>query len=1266
MIKKWIQNLRIRYKILLITIVALISILLFGFVANYLFQTGSVVSFILKAERLHNVEFHSSSQEFYRYLNNRKPEILKESLRLLDQSNVRAGAFKELQEVYKTASDREIHELVVAAFNGAVESDKDYDFLTERLRLMLKLGTEDLIKGMGVAAAGLEKATEVRSLMLDYIENPSEQKLEEYNQAVIAITHMEEEFAGVINKINQFVNQILIWVIVLLIIILSLIVYLLTFYISSIITKPMQELTESIDAIAKGSVNKEIHLHAKDELGHLADSFRGMQHNLKEVINHTKDIAAGNFQTVLQPKSKEDDLSIALNKMSESLKVASENDKKLDWLKSGLNSLNEKMRGSQDVELLTSDIISFITKYLDGLVGVLYLFDEEQNLLRLTSSYAFTNRKEMAGHFALGEGLVGQVAKEKQMITLSKLPEDYSRIRSATGNLPPRFLLIAPILFENKLIGVVEMGSLEEFSEQKLEFLREALNTIGIAINVSLASTRMAVLLHKTQEQAQELQAQQEELRQSNEELEEQTKALKESEGSLQTQQEELRVTNEELQERTRELEKQRNDIKRKNDALEQATEDIGQKAKELELASKYKSEFLANMSHELRTPLNSILVLSQLLAGNKDNNLTNKQVEYASTIKSSGTDLLNLINEILDLSKVEAGKLDLSLEKISFGEIMSNLEQVFLPIAEDKNLKFKTHIGEGLPDYIVTDSGRLQQILRNFCSNALKFTSDGEVKIDVFKPSSDQKFKSIKLAAEQCVGFSVKDTGIGIPKDKLRVVFEAFQQVDGTTSRRFGGTGLGLTISRSFAELLKGEIQLKSVEGEGSEFILFVPLKLEGNLLQIENEPERQTPKLSKPKEKASEQVQRAANEVEPLAENPRSSKNANLILIIEDDADFSSVLDGLARDKGFDTLVSADGEKGLHYADYYQPDAILLDVGLPGIDGWEVMDRLKENPQTRHIPVHFISGADKPMDALKMGAIGFLSKPVNLETLNEVFNRIEKMVAHPVKKLLIVEDDEIMRNSIVELIGGQDVQSVPVASGKEACEMLAKESFDCVILDLGLRDMSGFDLLEKIRKNKDAQRLPVIIYTGKDLSRQEEERLQKYADSIIIKGVKSPERLLSETTLFLHRVEAQLPEEKQKILHRVHHDKEEILKDKLVLVVDDDMRNVFALSSVLEEKGMNIIVGRNGREGIEKLQAQPEIDLVLMDIMMPEMDGYEAMQRIRKMDAFKKIPIIALTAKAMKDDRNKCIAAGANDYLSKPVDSDKLVSLLRVWLYK
>jgi tubulin-specific chaperone A len=755
------------------------------------------------------------------------------------------------------------------------------------------------------------------------------------------------------------------------------------------------------------------------------------------------------------------------------------------------------------------------------------------------------------------------------------------------------------------------------------------------------------------------------------------------------------------LEEHTKALEVQKEAIGQKNTDLVKAQEIVRQKAHDLEQASKYKSEFLANMSHELRTPLNSILILSQLFGNNRDGNLTPKQVESAKAIHSSGSDLLNLINEILDLSKVEAGKVELMIENVSLNSLESGLNRLFKDVAEDKGVRFDIERASNLPDSLETDSLRLQQILRNLLTNAFKFTGEGTVSLSMARPTSDLLGDS-GIDANTAIAFSVKDEGIGIPEDKQDAIFCAFQQADGSTSRNYGGTGLGLSISKELAALLGGVIRLQSAENQGSIFTVILPEKytervkesiLPNDLLLNVPPSPKVVPKASqsgakvpeeRPKSIKQETFQSCAPEegvsreaggipatsVPPCdtdyLEDDRAGINpeSRSLLIIEDDLNFARIMRDFGRERGFLCLVAEDGETGLHFADYYKPSAVILDIGLPGIDGWTVMDRLKDNPSLRHIPVHFMSADDMSLDAMRMGAVGFLSKPVSMEKVDDAFSRLEDIIAKPVSNLLLVEDDETQRDSIQELIGNGDVKTTAVGTGEEAYNCLVEGNYDCMILDLGLEDMSGFDLLEKIRMSEEASRVPVIIYTGRDLTKVEEDELCKYAESIIVKGVKSPERLLDESALFLHRVEANLPADKQKMIKLVH-DRESILSTKKILLVDDDMRNVFALSSVLEEKNMEVVIAKNGLECLDKLAEIDDIDCVLMDIMMPKMDGYEAMREIRKQIKFAKLPVIALTAKAMKGDRSKCLEAGANDYLAKPVNTDKLLSMMRVWLY-
>jgi len=1022
--------------------------------------------------------------------------------------------------------------------------------------------------------------------------------------------------------------------------------------------------------IAIGDFSKKVQVRSKyDEL---AQSMNQMIDSFRDVVAQSNAIAKGDYSTSITPRSPKDTLGISLYEMTKTLRDTSEKIYNQDWLKTGLSELNERMSGKKDLSELANEIISYLVRYSGGQLGLLYLLNDKQTL-DLYANYALTDPLKKFAQFKMGEGLVGQVAVQQLPVEFENIAEDAPALNYGVDEKIPNYFLITPFVYENNLVGIIQIGSMSKFPEINKTFINMCLESIGVAVNSAKAHTTLQQLYLQTQEQKERLQVQQEELRQTNEELEEQTKALKVSEETLQSQKEELSVINEELEERTKALEKEKDNIKIKNAELEQAHVEIEKKAKDVEQASRYKSEFLANMSHELRTPLNSILVLSQLLAENSHKNLSDKQIEFANTINSSGSDLLALINEVLDLSKVEAGKLELNIEKVPFDQFKMQIESTFKPVIINKGLKLIIDIHNDLPDGITTDPQRVFQIIKNLISNSLKFTEKGSIQFTISRISSQIKLARPNLNPENSVAFIVTDTGIGIASDKLMLIFEAFQQADGTTSRKYGGTGLGLSISKNLADVLGGEIQVESKEGEGTTFTLILPEKFTPPPKDSTELPAKKTEKHLYPVDEfnTQEQVQPVQKEeiaiTEPAVMDDRSTirKGDKTLLIIEDDANFSKILFDLAHEKDFKCLVASDGETGLHYASIYKPNAIILDIGLPGIDGWEVMETLKANSETRHIPVHFISASDKNMKAMKMGAIGYLTKPVSLEKLNKAFKKIEDIISKSVKRLLVIDDEAIIRKSIVELVGSGDVETTAVENGKDALALLKNSGFDCVILDLGLKDMSGFDLLEQIRKEEALIDLPIIVYTGQELTREQEEVLQKHADSIIIKGVRSPERLLAETTLFLHRVEANMPEKKRRMLQMVH-DKDAVFKDKKILIVDDDMRNVFAISSVLETKGIKVIVGKNGKDGIKKLEDNPDVDLVLMDIMMPEMDGYEAMRFIRKDAKNYKLPIIALTAKAMKDDREKAIAAGANDYMTKPFETTKLVSLLRVWLYR
>lgn len=1012
---------------------------------------------------------------------------------------------------------------------------------------------------------------------------------------------------------------------------------------------------------------------------------RTITHPLLEGMHFAQTIASGDFSSSLSSIRKDElgDLVRALNNMAGNLR-------NLDWLKTGKEGLDDTLRGDHQLESLGRRFVTYMARHMDAQVGALYLMNE--GVLELKSSYAFTDRHGNFNRISLGEGMVGQAALEDEVLMFSALEGEAPVFNfGAAETALPHFMAV-PMAFEGEVTGVLLLGSTASFNPLQKRFVEESRGNVAILFNAARSRHLVNELLEKARSQQDslqrsneelesqalalkaseaELQAQQEELRVTNEELEEQTHALRESEGELQAQQEELRVINEELEERTKDLEEQRETMLVQNTELQKAQEVVKEKAKDLEAASRYKSEFLANMSHELRTPLNSILILSQLLSRNREGNLTDKQVESAQAVHASGSDLLSLINEILDLSKIEAGKVDLFVEEVSMDRLVEDLKRHYDELSIQKGLRFSVAIDPSVPQVLHTDPQRLLQILRNLLTNAFKFTRQGGVSLSVFTPDATL-LSAMDVNPEDAIAFAVKDDGIGIAKEKQAAIFKAFQQADGSTSRKYGGTGLGLSISKELTRILGGTIHLESDEGKGSTFTVVVP-KVHGGAL-----PERA------PMEAPVDSTVSVATGDEPLVSTPEESavephpseecfvgddrksftEGAKTLLIIDDDENSARIMRDFARERGFLCVVAGDGETGLHYADYHRPSAIILDIGLPGIDGWTVMERLKENSELRHIPVHFMSGSDSALDAMRMGAVGYLTKPVSMEKVDEAFSRMEEIIEKPVSRLLLVEDDKVHQESIKALIGNGDVETTAVSTGAQALEELIRGGYDCMVLDLGLTDMTGFELLEKIRSSETAARVPIIIYTGRDLTLEEERELNRYAESIIVKGVKSPERLLDESALFLHRVEANLPEEKRRMIKMVH-DKEAVLARKRILLVDDDMRNLFALSSILEERGMEVVIARNGVECLEKLKEGPSVDGVLMDIMMPEMDGYEAMRRIRKEKMYLNLPIIALTAKAMKGDRSKCIEAGASDYLAKPVNTEKLLSMLRVWLY-
>ncbi|MFJ2362387.1 response regulator [Pseudomonas sp. NPDC087697] len=916
------------------------------------------------------------------------------------------------------------------------------------------------------------------------------------------------------------------------------------------------------------------------------------------------------------------------------------------WLRNGQTELAEQVLGQLTLNLLGRNILQFCAQYLGTAVGALYVKEEHGGLKRI-ASYGFSREQEEREQaIDSGEGITGQAAQQGRLIRLDEVPADYFKVSSGLGEGVPRSVLVVPTSDDDRVNGVIELGFLRALTERDVELLELIAGNIGTSIEAARYRQRLQVVLAQTQQLNEELQVQQEELKTANEELEEQSRVLKESQAHLETQQIELEQTNEQLAEQAQILAEQRDAMDLKNGELNLAQV-------QLEERSQYKSEFLANMSHELRTPLNSSLILAKLLAENPHENLSVEQVKFAESIYSAGNDLLNLINDILDISKVEAGKLEIRPENTSVARLVDGLRDMIEPLAADKHLAFNVELQSDAPLVLFTDRQRLEQVLKNLLSNAVKFTEKGSVSLTVTRQPGEG------------IAFIVRDSGIGIASDQQESIFEAFRQADGTTNRRYGGTGLGLSISRDLAALLGGSIGLISEPGQGSSFTLVLPKQY----VEPGDEPIEPMKIASVV---AAHKV--CAVPVPPIAEVdiPRFADDrgnapftTRCILVVEDEANFAHILFDLAHELGYQCLVAHGADEGYDLATQFIPDAILLDMRLPDHSGLTVLQRLKEHAETRHIPVHVISVEDRVEAAMHMGAIGYAVKPTTREELKDVFARLEAKLTQKVKRVLLVEDDDLQRDSIARLIGDDDIEITAVGLAQEALDLLRDTIYDCMIIDLKLPDMLGNDLLKRMSTEDICSFPPVIVYTGRNLTRDEEADLRKYSRSIIIKGARSPERLLDEVTLFLHKVESRLSHERQTML-KTARSRDKVFEGRKVLLVDDDVRNIFALTSALEHKGAIVVIGRNGREAIEKLNEVDDIDLVLMDVMMPEMDGFEATIEIRKDPRWRKLPIIAVTAKAMKDDQERCLQAGSNDYLAKPIDLDRLFSLIRVWLPK
>ncbi|HLJ38619.1 MAG TPA: response regulator, partial [Steroidobacteraceae bacterium] len=968
------------------------------------------------------------------------------------------------------------------------------------------------------------------------------------------------------------------------------------------LTNQVRAIAEVATAVTKGDLTRSIQVEARGEVSELKDNINAMIGNLR---------------------------------------ATTERNTEQDWLKTNLAKFSRMLQGQRDLATVGKLLLSELAPLVNAHQGVMYVMDSASQppSLKELASYADEGFDDRAPRrYAIGAGLVGQAAADRQRLLLLDMTPDDIRVHGGLLNARPRSVIVLPVLYEGQVKAVLELASLREFTASHLAFFEQLTGSIiGVVLNTIEATMRTEGLLTQSQQLAGELQAQQTELQQTNAELANKAKLLAE----------------------------QNAEVERKNQEIELARRALEDKAAELALTSRYKSEFLANMSHELRTPLNSILILGQQLAENADQNLSKKQVEFASTIHAAGTDLLNLISDILDLSKIESGTVTVECEDLLFTHLRETVERNFRHEADARQLSFTADFDGHLGRAMVTDSKRLLQVLKNLLSNAFKFTERGGVRLRVATAAGGWSPEHPILSqAPSVVEFSVSDTGIGISPEKQRIIFEAFQQADAGTARKYGGTGLGLAISRELAHLLGGEIRLSSMPGAGSTFTLYLPLAYMGSAYNrgVVQKPPGATQSQPQP----YQPVVMAATRQEEIPDDRENLKPEDpLLLLVEDDPHYARVLIDLARQRGFKVVLARTGAEALALTQKHRPTAVSLDVFLPDMLGWTVLNQLKRNAETRHIPVQILTIEDERQYGLERGAFSFITKSVTTEGLDEALGRLKTFTASRRRRLLVIEDDPAEQLSVKELLGHADVEIVSAATGAAALEALRGSVFDCVVLDLRLPDMSGFELLAEVQGDEKLRHTPIIVFTGRELSDQEEIELRKNAKSIVLKGVRSPERLLDETALFLHLAIAELPESKQRMIEALHQS-DEPLSGRKVLVVDDDIRNIFALNSLLERHSMHVITASNGEEAIKLAEKTDDLALVLMDVMMPEMDGYETMRRIRSNQKFRLLPIIALTAKAMKGDREKCLEAGASDYVAKPVNTDQLLSLVRMWLHR
>ncbi len=1006
------------------------------------------------------------------------------------------------------------------------------------------------------------------------------------------------------------------------------------------IAATLGELSDAARKLSLGELGLTISKPTRDVVGKLAQAVMTIDTNKQKMAAAAADIGKGKFDTPLNIRSEKDVIGKAMLEMRTNLiNLSAEQEEKI-WMQGSVRAVADAMLGNQSVESISQRVLEMLAKIIGFEVGAFYVA-KLPDQLHYVSGYALERESDVQKVLNRGQSLAGQAFEEKRMISV-EAPENFYRISTAAGKSKPHHVIIFPLIANHQVEGVIEIGKLTKFGERSIRLLEEVSEKIAVALNAAKSRTRLQELLEETQAQSEELQVQHSEMENLNTELEAHTQKLQASEEELRVQQEELQQANAELEERTRLLEE-------KNQEIAERTLEIQAKAEQLEASTKYKSEFLANMSHELRTPLNSILLLSRLMADNTEKNLTEEQVEYSRVIQSSGQGLLLLINEILDLSKIEAGKMTLEFESVLLQTLLSEMKAMFEPMANEKNLAFDLKVADGVPEIIHTDKLRLEQVIRNLISNSLKFTQQGSIQIEV------------KPVAGGNLSFTVADTGIGIAPEKQELIFDAFQQADGSTRRKFGGTGLGLSISRELVKLLGGRISVSSEPGKGSRFTITVPVNRRNKTEEVDLRPE--SPAEHQKETEKSEYISTTIPESIP-DDRKELSPGDKSILIIEDDVNFARSLIEYTRQRGYKALCAVRGDEGIELARTFKPSGILLDIQLPVKSGWQVMEELKNDPLTRHIPVHIMSSHQVRNESLLKGAINFIHKPVAYDQMNDIFKRIEHIVSKESQKVLILEENPQHAKALAYFLESSQINTDIKHSINEGVEAL-KSDVDCVVLDMGIPNQQAYDMLENIKSHEGMENIPVIVFTGKSLSAREQERISKYADSIVVKTAQSYQRILSEISLFLHIVESDSKRTgKNKMKKGGLMD--EVLKNKTVLVVDDDVRNIFSLSKSLEKYQMNVVTATDGREALEKLSENKDVDVVLLDMMMPRMDGYETAKKIRENKQYKDLPVIAVTAKAMTGDREKCISAGASDYITKPVDTDQLLSLLRVWLYE